>query len=158
MVLGPFFFFQGEDGIRDDLMTGVQTCAVPLAGVSPVLSSLRSNCWSTWRANFGQFSLMRVISDAAETVMKSLLVQGREKAGDARRVRNLDPGWMNSTSAVCLTAARWRRPRGTARGRCLSRARTAARSAPAIRRDRLAAPASQRSLPPGSLPVPRVAH
>src|SRR5258708_12617505 len=24
------FFFQGEDGIRDDLVTGVQTCALPI--------------------------------------------------------------------------------------------------------------------------------
>src|SRR5258708_33045671 len=26
-----FFFFQAEDGIRDDLVTGVQTCALPIA-------------------------------------------------------------------------------------------------------------------------------
>src|SRR5947208_3737771 len=25
------FFFQGEDGIRDDLVTGVQTCALPIS-------------------------------------------------------------------------------------------------------------------------------
>ena len=37
------FFFQAEDGIRDDLVTGVQTCALPIllilsqnAQVSPV--------------------------------------------------------------------------------------------------------------------------
>ena len=24
------FFFQAEDGIRDDLVTGVQTCALPI--------------------------------------------------------------------------------------------------------------------------------
>ena len=29
-VLGCFFFFQAEDGIRDDLVTGVQTCALPI--------------------------------------------------------------------------------------------------------------------------------
>src|SRR5438552_6706443 len=28
-----FFFFQAEDGIRDDLVTGVQTCAIPILGV-----------------------------------------------------------------------------------------------------------------------------
>src|SRR5258708_11230676 len=28
-----FFFFQAEDGIRDDLVTGVQTCALPISGV-----------------------------------------------------------------------------------------------------------------------------
>src|SRR2546425_8842887 len=29
-----FFFFQAEDGIRDKLVTGVQTCALPIS--SPV--------------------------------------------------------------------------------------------------------------------------
>src|SRR5258708_24445587 len=28
---GVFFFFQAEDGIRDDLVTGVQTCALPIS-------------------------------------------------------------------------------------------------------------------------------
>src|SRR5258708_17962043 len=31
-----FFFFQAEDGIRDDLVTGVQTCALPIYGEVPV--------------------------------------------------------------------------------------------------------------------------
>src|SRR5258708_29049248 len=37
MVLGHslrqllVFFFQAEDGIRDDLVTGVQTCALPIS-------------------------------------------------------------------------------------------------------------------------------
>src|SRR5205823_7281679 len=29
--LGAFFFFQAEDGIRDKLVTGVQTCALPIS-------------------------------------------------------------------------------------------------------------------------------
>src|SRR5437763_9246982 len=29
-VLGPRFFFQAEDGIRDTSVTGVQTCALPI--------------------------------------------------------------------------------------------------------------------------------
>src|SRR5205823_10118395 len=28
-----FFFFQAEDGIRDKLVTGVQTCALPIFGL-----------------------------------------------------------------------------------------------------------------------------
>src|SRR2546428_1268634 len=28
-----FFFFQAEDGIRDLIVTGVQTCALPICGV-----------------------------------------------------------------------------------------------------------------------------
>src|SRR2546425_11946926 len=35
-----FFFFQAEDGIRDKLVTGVQTCALP---ISDRLSSLRTS-------------------------------------------------------------------------------------------------------------------
>src|SRR2546425_4357735 len=30
MCLILFFFFQAEDGIRDKLVTGVQTCALPI--------------------------------------------------------------------------------------------------------------------------------
>src|SRR6266542_4547904 len=32
-VVGFFFFFQAEDGIRDATVTGVQTCALPIYGV-----------------------------------------------------------------------------------------------------------------------------
>src|SRR5258708_11592093 len=32
-----FFFFQAEDGIRDDLVTGVQTCALPISEKSLML-------------------------------------------------------------------------------------------------------------------------
>src|SRR5258708_21202599 len=37
-LFGLVFFFQAEDGIRDDLVTGVQTCALPIyvAGFSRV--------------------------------------------------------------------------------------------------------------------------
>src|SRR5438034_10970246 len=31
------FFFQAEDGIRDHCVTGVQTCALPILSVMPVL-------------------------------------------------------------------------------------------------------------------------
>src|SRR5258708_15816998 len=33
-ILKNLFFFQAEDGIRDDLVTGVQTCALPISGAS----------------------------------------------------------------------------------------------------------------------------
>src|SRR5687767_15400766 len=31
-----FFFFQAEDGIRDKLVTGVQTCALPISALNGV--------------------------------------------------------------------------------------------------------------------------
>src|SRR6266567_5841018 len=33
-MIGFFFFFQAEDGIRDLTVTGVQTCALPISGLS----------------------------------------------------------------------------------------------------------------------------
>src|SRR5207244_8354754 len=33
-----YFFFQAEDGIRDDLVTGVQTCALPISVISGLQS------------------------------------------------------------------------------------------------------------------------
>src|SRR5436190_5455734 len=32
LIVGFFFFFQAEDGIRDHCVTGVQTCALPISG------------------------------------------------------------------------------------------------------------------------------
>src|SRR5258708_8890062 len=37
-ILFCFFFFQAEDGIRDDLVTGVQTCALPISPYSDIMS------------------------------------------------------------------------------------------------------------------------
>src|SRR5258708_25433039 len=36
LYVARFFFFQAEDGIRDDLVTGVQTCALPIYLGAPV--------------------------------------------------------------------------------------------------------------------------
>src|SRR5207244_9766772 len=36
-----FFFFQAEDGIRDDLVTGVQTCALPISYLCTRSSAFR---------------------------------------------------------------------------------------------------------------------
>src|SRR2546425_10833416 len=35
-----FFFFQAEDGIRDKLVTGVQTCALPICSEDPQVKQL----------------------------------------------------------------------------------------------------------------------
>src|SRR5207247_4350090 len=41
------FFFQAEDGIRDPLVTGVQTCALPIwaGGQIAVVTSSGTNTW-----------------------------------------------------------------------------------------------------------------
>src|SRR5207244_5153941 len=38
-----FFFFQAEDGIRDDLVTGVQTCALPICSGRMSCARIPSN-------------------------------------------------------------------------------------------------------------------
>src|SRR5207244_9424521 len=43
------FFFQAEDGIRDDLVTGVQTCALPISGADELRTDLRNRLDATWR-------------------------------------------------------------------------------------------------------------
>src|SRR5947208_17177518 len=42
MFLVFSFFFQAEDGIRDDLVTGVQTCALPIWVPSEILMPMSS--------------------------------------------------------------------------------------------------------------------
>src|SRR3990170_3393280 len=43
------FFFQAEDGIRDDLVTGVQTCALPISSLwtptSQQANTRADPCW-----------------------------------------------------------------------------------------------------------------
>src|SRR6266536_6690311 len=39
-----FFFFQAEDGIRDPLVTGVQTCALPISAGPCEQTATRSFC------------------------------------------------------------------------------------------------------------------
>src|SRR5258708_28730825 len=48
-----FFFFQAEDGIRDDLVTGVQTCALPISRTSrgfspPASASINITARTDW--------------------------------------------------------------------------------------------------------------
>src|SRR5258708_33095885 len=47
-LLYIFFFFQAEDGIRDDLVTGVQTCALPICDIFHVI----------WKANRRNYRLL----------------------------------------------------------------------------------------------------
>src|SRR5205823_8198579 len=54
-----FFFFQAEDGIRDKLVTGVQTCALP---IWPAVPTWRRRCRPTRRRAAGRALLVRAAS------------------------------------------------------------------------------------------------
>src|SRR5207247_7965691 len=60
-----FFFFQAEDGIRDPLVTGVQTCALPILG--PVFHQ-PSACYSA-----------EISAVSAATRRRSACVTGRSE-------------------------------------------------------------------------------
>src|SRR5258708_39857604 len=75
-----FFFFQAEDGIRDDLVTGVQTCALPISistarrtPGSPVSGGpTRSTSWSAVTAvcaTLGSTTLPAARNWSASTLM-----------------------------------------------------------------------------------------
>src|SRR2546425_4051529 len=54
-----FFFFQAEDGIRDKLVTGVQTCALPI-------SMPADCCWCwPWSSRSWSWGSRRAPADAA---------------------------------------------------------------------------------------------
>src|SRR2546425_5218143 len=44
MVFYLFFFFQAEDGIRDKLVTGVQTCALPILVENSAIQNALQTC------------------------------------------------------------------------------------------------------------------
>src|SRR2546425_11078810 len=56
-----FFFFQAEDGIRDKLVTGVQTCALPI-------SKLRRRGGPCLEDRLGKLELQRREADVAKVV------------------------------------------------------------------------------------------
>src|SRR5205823_8860321 len=81
-----FFFFQAEDGIRDKLVTGVQTCALPIfagAGAEGSHAALRAGQHADRadddrRERLDDVYLGRRESQAAES--------GAESAGRGRKI------------------------------------------------------------------------
>ena len=58
--MADFFFFQAEDGIRDDLVTGVQTCALPISQIVYEISSEKSEYFSKF---FRAENSLRLLSE-----------------------------------------------------------------------------------------------
>src|SRR2546421_9562639 len=80
-LLVPFFFFQAEDGIRDLIVTGVQTCALPISRRFRKLKPLAQ-------------SHLRLQSEAEDTAR----VAGHRKS--ASRARDLCPALPATRSLI----------------------------------------------------------
>ena len=66
-----FFFFQAEDGIRDDLVTGVQTCALPILNIDTII--LHAGTWTS--VNGGNLpTCAQVNCDSAVTTITNGLI------------------------------------------------------------------------------------
>src|SRR5207244_5661279 len=70
-VVGVCFFFQAEDGIRDDLVTGVQTCALPIwlsiegAPIAASIVRFLSGNWTSIEFRFTLCPMKESMSTAA---------------------------------------------------------------------------------------------
>src|SRR5205823_8216117 len=76
------FFFQAEDGIRDKLVTGVQTCALPILNVDVARREL----------NLAVAELMGRAGRPAPAPPKSKHAMKKEKTRDGRHGRAGAPG------------------------------------------------------------------
>src|SRR5271163_5078936 len=70
-----FFFFQAEDGIRDLIVTGVQTCALPICGSGGAIAIATAN-----RVIMLEHAIYSVISPEGAA---SILWRDTAKAQDA---------------------------------------------------------------------------
>src|SRR5206468_5561089 len=79
-----FFFFQAEDGIRDLIVTGVQTCALPILLTRRTQRLIRRACLAT--------ALLVTIAAVAQPVHAA--GGGQTKRSEERRVgKECRTGW-----------------------------------------------------------------
>src|SRR6185437_612307 len=83
------FFFQAEDGIRDKLVTGVQTCALPIASASRITGTLPSMT-TVMRTGSGAGAAVGAVGSSAGMTASSVggwakpLGRARGRSGGAR--------------------------------------------------------------------------
>src|SRR5229473_3696543 len=114
-----FFFFQAEDGIRAKLVTGVQTCALPISRAAarvtaPENSSERALLWSGARRGRGRRSAPRRLPRLSDGGRIGTGARGRAALPrPAPRTRRR----LRSRAAVAA-ASRYQSPRPKRRSSC----------------------------------------
>src|SRR2546425_6248777 len=103
-----FFFFQAEDGIRDKLVTGVQTCALPIfcaarrSSTSPVWSCIslvivRRVAPSIWRSLIRSEEHTSELQSLAYLVCRLLLEKKKKETHTNNSRRHT---WTHSRAVV----------------------------------------------------------
>src|SRR5258708_23732662 len=77
------FFFQAEDGIRDDLVTGVQTCALPISSEALAKPSSAANAALGDRGRL--YRTGRTMASRELLMTRSHIPIGRRRTGPTRR-------------------------------------------------------------------------
>src|SRR5207247_7196583 len=74
-----FFFFQAEDGIRDPLVTGVQTCALPISAFVCVLVPYYWTTYTPW--NFLYFCDLALLITCVALWLESPFLTSTQAVG-----------------------------------------------------------------------------
>src|SRR5206468_9997088 len=78
-------FFQAEDGIRDLIVTGVQTCALPISSRVPWRARLQDSIQPAWTWAAGGCHPNRETEAAVERAGFRIEPEGRRAEGTHRR-------------------------------------------------------------------------
>src|SRR6266536_2871997 len=106
MIKGLFFFFQAEDGIRDPLVTGVQTCALPISQRGGLPRAVRAQ---------------ESVQHAARHLERDV-VHGDEAAVVLRDVLDPDHSTSSCRPPIRRTSSAWRARPPTTNRRCVASA------------------------------------
>src|SRR5947208_16554757 len=77
------FFFQAEDGIRDDLVTGVQTCALPIC--IPATAGQEQSCATKIVGSLARQAYRRPLTDADNEYLMTYYDEGRKQGSFENR-------------------------------------------------------------------------
>src|SRR3989441_4421835 len=102
-----FFFFQAEDGIRDKLVTGVQTCALPISFERAAIRFDVDTTYTRALAAFARARLSRRTALDADSLRK--MAQLRREVGDVSeldvRLATINAGQLENIAADDSVAA-----------------------------------------------------
>src|SRR5947208_5100163 len=105
-----FFFFQAEDGIRDDLVTGVQTCALPISSNGATSASMIApHTQITANARMGHCTRGRPGSAVIEVGATSQVLRGAGAEHSADAAAEIGRASCRERVEIAGGAASWKK-------------------------------------------------